>query len=84
MSNIGAYLIRMSGISIRALLLDNHFYKRIECNYYLLERTVLMSENKYSRHILPAPIMMVPPEDGANSDGYRYLSVFGQGVNEGP
>ena len=35
-----------------------------------------MSEKKYSKHILPAPIMRVPPEDGANSDGYKYLSVF--------
>ena len=35
-----------------------------------------MSEKKYAKHILPAPIMMVPPEDGANSDGYKYLSVF--------
>ena len=35
-----------------------------------------MSEKKYSSHISPAPIMMVPPEDGANSDGYKYLSVF--------
>ncbi len=35
-----------------------------------------MIEKKYARHILPAPIMMVPPEDGANTDGYRYLSVF--------
>ncbi len=35
-----------------------------------------MIEKKYARHILPAPIMMVPPEDGANTDGYKYLSVF--------
>ena len=35
-----------------------------------------MPEKKYSKYILPAPIMMVPPEDGANSDGYRYPSVF--------
>ena len=35
-----------------------------------------MSEKKYSGHILPAPIMMVPPEDGANTAGYRHLSIF--------
>jgi hypothetical protein len=35
-----------------------------------------MSEKQYSKHILPAPVLMVPPEDGANTDGYKYLSVF--------
>lgn len=35
-----------------------------------------MTGKKYSKHILPAPIMMVPPEDGANTAGYKYLSVF--------
>jgi hypothetical protein len=35
-----------------------------------------MFEKKYSKHILPAPIMRVPAEDGANTDGYKYLSVF--------
>lgn len=35
-----------------------------------------MSKRKYSQYILPAPIMMVPPEDGANTAGYKYLSVF--------
>jgi hypothetical protein len=35
-----------------------------------------MSESKYSKHVFPAPIMMVPPEDGANVDGYRYLFIF--------
>lgn len=35
-----------------------------------------MIEKKYARCILPAPVMMVPPEDGANTDGYKYLSVF--------
>jgi len=33
-------------------------------------------EKKYARHILPAPVIMVPPEDGANTDGYKFLSVF--------
>jgi hypothetical protein len=35
-----------------------------------------MSDKQYSKHILPAPIIMVPAEDGANTDGYKYLSVF--------
>lgn len=35
-----------------------------------------MSEKKYSKYILPAPIMMVRHEDGANIDGYKYLSVY--------
>jgi hypothetical protein len=36
----------------------------------------MMFEKKYSKHILPAPIMMVPAEDGANPEGYKYLSVL--------
>jgi hypothetical protein len=35
-----------------------------------------MSNQKYAKCILPAPIIKVPPEDGANTDGYKYLSVF--------
>ena len=35
-----------------------------------------MAEKKYAKHILPAPIMRVFDEDGANSDGYNFLSVW--------
>jgi hypothetical protein len=35
-----------------------------------------MADNRYSKHILPAPIMRVPAEAGANTDGYRHLSLF--------
>jgi hypothetical protein len=35
-----------------------------------------MSEKKYAGCILPAPVMRVPSEDGANADGYNFLSVF--------